>query len=628
MFKETPFTKTQLALQDSDDVRKDLSDLRDIWELVDSTEKEVVIDETIKVLNNYFDELRKTGEIKEKPMIVADTVNFNKGDKVTAKLFFDDQEKIVEIDVNRRRLKKKDIGEMKNKLFPRDMIVKALLTNNRGFWNSVLHFRTIFGYKAEVECTDPSLGKQTLAEIFDVEYSANGNIKIFRNRGQNAVYYMEREITAVFTRAGESTKLFTLARTYKKDSENLMFVSALEKDLFLKKVRGTFKKEIESALVERQQTAFSKAVREKKSFETKAVQSTLTTVLTQAEQNDNENMRISVTSTLYVPGYPNVVKMYNRVVIKETPFMKAKFALHESSDVRSTLLEFKTLYHGFIIKHWSQTEAKPLVTSLLTDINMVLLNVRFTKVDDKYRLVTALDVDFKDKDDGKVEVKLVCGDQNTMIEFRNLKIVDPIERVNQLDGSFSFRDTFLPVANREAWADTLQYGKLFGDLEIDCGSKPKPVNLAVANTFDATFTPSQTISIGHRSLRRFVYATFRRRQVSNLEFQLYKHTSLTFDHIPEVYHLPKEPFRDGVREHFVEDIIKVHNKEAFCVSKPFETIVDGLTVTTAWKEAEIKDNGTVAVSFISTFPLPANSNGVNVSHQTTFILRAEKQPRP
>eukprot|EP00922_Rhytidocystis_sp_ex-Travisia-forbesii_P059273 GHVS01087895.1.p1 GENE.GHVS01087895.1~~GHVS01087895.1.p1 ORF type:complete len:341 (+),score=46.70 GHVS01087895.1:86-1108(+) len=332
MFKETPFTKAQRALQDSNDVRKDLSDLRDIyWALVSNSievgsirthELGFVAKMATNRLKLCLEEIQPTQHIQKKQRIadqhdtgpiVVDDVDFLKegDDQVKVKLVCGCEEEMFYINVNPRRMNDEEQREMKENLIPTDMKDKIFVSSTPPmFWNIVLAVRTFIGDEAEIQRNNEQLGYRTFAGIFGVSYFGIGNIKIFVKDGCCRI---QRDVVAVLCRVACGSRLFALRRGYMRRLTGLTEVSDLPKQRFWDAVTAHFAVEIEGALQDPPTADYVKAIQEEKAVKIEvAVGFTVTTVLTRAEQKDNGTVVISVVSTFPVPDNLGEVRVCHK----------------------------------------------------------------------------------------------------------------------------------------------------------------------------------------------------------------------------------------------------------------------------------------------------------------------------
>eukprot|EP00922_Rhytidocystis_sp_ex-Travisia-forbesii_P040117 GHVS01059668.1.p1 GENE.GHVS01059668.1~~GHVS01059668.1.p1 ORF type:complete len:381 (-),score=25.52 GHVS01059668.1:89-1231(-) len=321
------------SLKGSEDVRKRLSDLSELYFLFSQTKLEnyqksnayLVNQKALDVVTEHLVRF-KAGSTES--AVTAAEVDFNDdNEEVKVKLECEGKDTMVEISVAARRMRGNEKNEME-KFFPKNVRTSEEIFGNDEFWKKLLRFSGIFGLETELDYGNLIVGnKHPFAEIFEVTYSASGTIRIepYLNGGYTE-YTVNRIVTAAVSRVEPCVEVLNVPvilshtiewrdSTVLEDRQNMQdtFWGLLIR--FYKDALNTAWEE-NSKLMGKTNSALPLAISAKKIFDYKVDGLSVKTVLTKVYEVKGECpkedvIRVYATSTLAVPDCPTPIKLYH-----------------------------------------------------------------------------------------------------------------------------------------------------------------------------------------------------------------------------------------------------------------------------------------------------------------------------
>eukprot|EP00922_Rhytidocystis_sp_ex-Travisia-forbesii_P040103 GHVS01059647.1.p1 GENE.GHVS01059647.1~~GHVS01059647.1.p1 ORF type:complete len:379 (-),score=30.83 GHVS01059647.1:427-1563(-) len=318
------------SLKGSEDVRKRLSDLSELYFLFSQTKLEnyqksnayLVNQKALDVVTEHLVRF-KAGSTES--AVTAAEVDFNDdNEEVKVKLECEGKDTMVEISVAARRMKGNEKNEME-KFFPKDVPTnkELLISDNDNFWECVLGFNDIFGDENELHYDNINVGnKHFFAGVFEVTYTASGIISIEPPSGDGGrEYTINRIVTAVFEKhcvvvlkvpvvVYRRIKLFYsvgLGVRQKRFWKSLgyFYVEALNKAWDDPEMRDPTN------------PAFTDAISKKGIFDYEVNGFSVNTVLTKVEKVEDADdpnkdvIRVHARSTLIMPGFKSPVQLFH-----------------------------------------------------------------------------------------------------------------------------------------------------------------------------------------------------------------------------------------------------------------------------------------------------------------------------
>eukprot|EP00922_Rhytidocystis_sp_ex-Travisia-forbesii_P017600 GHVS01026224.1.p1 GENE.GHVS01026224.1~~GHVS01026224.1.p1 ORF type:complete len:374 (-),score=15.32 GHVS01026224.1:435-1556(-) len=207
-------------LSDSPDLTRDLSDLREIFFLVDvegSTSRNVNTDivkrHAALVLQDQLKAIDSKLTSDDFKIIKVDVEFMSDEDKVKFSLQCGSERMDVEFNVNRRTMIGKEAEEMKNNFIPEDTLKKARLMSTDD-WATVLRLGGILPDKISVQFISDPLPTNDFSKLFNLEYNAaNSRVMILQRKGTHGKtfhYTVTRSLNPMVVRADNDEQLIQL----------------------------------------------------------------------------------------------------------------------------------------------------------------------------------------------------------------------------------------------------------------------------------------------------------------------------------------------------------------------------------------------------------------------------------
>eukprot|EP00922_Rhytidocystis_sp_ex-Travisia-forbesii_P040119 GHVS01059671.1.p1 GENE.GHVS01059671.1~~GHVS01059671.1.p1 ORF type:complete len:381 (-),score=41.15 GHVS01059671.1:292-1434(-) len=318
----------------------------------------------------------------------------------------------------------------------------------------------------------------------------------------------------------------------------------------------------------------------------------------------------------------------------ETTFKKTQLALQGSGRVRTLLSNQREIYWPFV--HNSR-EAGLLDKTVVAKMFPYRLNDCLKLIQQRHCIadhtdegpIVVRDIDFGKEVDDEVKVTLVSGSEDVMFYIN----INP-RRMNK-EQQQDMKDNLIPTATiRKAllrepdvfWGSVLDVRSCIGDEAVLLRENDELGGRNFAEKFDVAYTGKGNIKIyrkdGLYHIERYVVAAVWGGEGYGQLLRVTRNYMWPLPRITEVPDLQKR-FWKAVTAHFADGIAGALKDPSTAIQeqKPFEYPVGGDgTVTTMLTNVERKDNDTVVISCVSTFPVLGDPNDVRVLHEHSMML--------